>query len=143
MPSTQRRRNIRQRNQGKAEAIQPVLAPEFALVVVAVSEASLTEQGEMVDALQADFEQYHRENPQVYRAFKAKAEQLRREGRARLSGKYIVERLRWDTPVGANEPRDFKLTNSYTSRYVRVLIAEDATFAPYFRLRPLLTPVAA
>jgi hypothetical protein len=84
------------------------------------------------------FEKFHAANPHVYAAFKDFAHMIRDEdGHKRYSQKTIMERLRWETEVRygkrykmGNEPKD-----RCSSRYARLLIAEDPSFATFFEIR--------
>jgi len=80
------------------------------------------------------FEKFHHENPNVFRLFKKYANQLWRVGVRRHGAKSIMERLRWDygfETVG--EP--FKISNSYTAMYARLLILKDKKFKKFFKLK--------
>ena len=87
-------------------------------------------------SLDQKFDEYHADNPGVYAKFVAYAEQLKSAGRTRIGAKAIVERIRWDSLVAAIDG-DYKINNSYTSRYVRLVSKERPDLAPLFALRSL------
>lgn len=64
------------------------------------------------------FKKYHEENPQIYEGFKRIAYQLIRRGYRRLSSKFIVEIVRYETMISGNDK--FKINNSYTADYARL-----------------------
>jgi hypothetical protein len=90
-------------------------------------------------AIQAEFEKFDGQYPDVYALFVKFAEQMWDAGRRKGSSKSIVERIRWEhmtTSQGGNE--DFKINNNFTSRYARKLIREQPKFADFFETRSLL-----
>lgn len=80
------------------------------------------------------FEEYHRDNPHVFRLFKKYSETAMERGYTRFSAKAVFERLRWHYQM-ETEGDDFKLNNNYTAYYARMLMREDARFADFFELR--------
>ena len=84
--------------------------------------------------MKKSFEQYDRENPAIYQAFVRYARQLRCTGRKRIGAKLIMERIRWDSAVGASADL-FKINNNFTAGYVRKLIAEEPDFRELFEIR--------
>lgn len=89
------------------------------------------------------FREFHERHPEVYAEYKRLALLLlkrHQEGRVKwVSSKHIFERMRADYYF-AETPSDvevFKLSNDFTSRYARLLIADDARFKNVLRLREL------
>jgi hypothetical protein len=92
------------------------------------------------DELAAWFARWHALNPHVYEAFKLMAIDIRKEGHKRYGAKTILERLRWESDVRfQGSSLDYRLNNNIkdrcSSRFARLLIAEDPTFAGFFELR--------
>lgn len=90
--------------------------------------------------LQERFERFHARHPDVYALFKRLAFELRNAGRDHYGAKSIIEVIRFHRTVssgGGAEP--FKLNNSYTSRYVRMLVDECPEFKGFFEMRTLKT----
>jgi hypothetical protein len=83
---------------------------------------------------------YHHANPEVYAAFKQIAERLYRRGVQHYGAKAIMEVVRYRTIVRGDD--GFKVNNNYTSRYARLLMAEDPRFAQFFELRVLKSEAA-
>ena len=84
------------------------------------------------------FRHYHQQNPRVYKLFRWYAFQAKRIGGKKCFGaKAIMERVRWEMNVDTTDEHGFKINNNYTSRYVRMLIAEHPEFESFFELRTL------
>jgi len=65
------------------------------------------------------FREYHRERPEIYRAFCKYALQMAGSGRSRYGAKGVMERIRWDQAI-QYPGDDFKISNSFISMYARV-----------------------
>lgn len=86
--------------------------------------------------LEAKFQEFHRENPRVYAALKEKALQLRSRGWNRYGIKAIMEVVRFHRALETTDP-DFKLNNNYSSRYARMLMAQEPELIGFFEIREL------
>lgn len=87
-------------------------------------------------SIQERFEEFHRLNPWVYRAFVKLAEDWVARGRERLGIGMLTEIIRWE--YGRQTVGDeFRINNNFRSRYVRLLIAEHPEFAAVFQTREL------
>jgi len=80
------------------------------------------------------FEEYHRDNPHVFRLFKQYSEQALDRGYTKFSAKAVFERLRWHYQM-ETVGDDFKLNNNYTAYYARLLMQSDIRFQNFFELR--------
>lgn len=90
--------------------------------------------------LQAKFEAFHGAHPDVYAEFKKIAYQLLALGVRHYGAGAIFEVMRFNRTVsGRDIGEPFKLNNVYRSRYARLLIDEDPTFAGFFETRALKT----
>jgi hypothetical protein len=89
--------------------------------------------------IQARFEQFDREHPDVYALFKRFAQELRDGGREHYGARAIMERIRWHMATSSQGTADFKINDHYAPRYARKLIAECPEFAEFFELRRLKT----
>jgi hypothetical protein len=87
-------------------------------------------------SLDQKFAEYHAENPQVFAKFVSLAEQAKQRGRPRIGAKFLLELVRWNTPVSAAGD-DFKINNSYVSRYVRLLASSRPDLGALFATRKL------
>lgn len=86
--------------------------------------------------IQEKFESFHDLNPWVYRALVRLTADWVARGRTRIGMKMLTEVLRWE--YGRQTVGDeFKINNNFTSRYVRLLVAEHPEFADAFHTREL------
>lgn len=86
--------------------------------------------------IQERFEAFHRENPHVYAALRSLALQMLSNGVRQYGIKGLFEILRWQFALQTNgEP--FKLGNSYTSRYARLLVKNTPELEGFFEFREL------
>jgi len=84
------------------------------------------------------FADFHGENPHVYENIKRIAYQAKAAGRKRIGMKLIFERLRWEYFIRTDRPEaEFMLNNNYTSRYARLLMANEPELAGMFETRIL------
>ncbi len=81
-----------------------------------------------------DIEEYVRENPEVYAAFKKFTIQAAATGRRRLSARLVIERLRWETMV-TEGGSDFKINNDIAPGLARKLMTDHPLFAGFFETR--------
>lgn len=87
--------------------------------------------------LQAQFEEFHSLNPQVWKLFIRFAVQMIRAGHTTLSTSLIGERIRWETYVVTRDPNSvFKINNNYKAYYARMFMARFPSL-PKFRTREL------
>ena len=87
-------------------------------------------------SLQARFEQFHRDNPGVYRLLVKLTRDLRNRGHLTVSIKMVYEVARWEHYMTTTDPQ-FKLNNSFTSRYARLLMEQEADLKGIFDTRRL------
>lgn len=88
--------------------------------------------------LEERFQSFHDGNGWVYRALEAMTAELVTAGQKRIGMKMLIEVLRWRyfrQTFDTSSP--FRLNNSYTSRYVRLLIANHPEWAGVFETREL------
>jgi hypothetical protein len=88
-------------------------------------------------SIQAAFETFDRDHPEVYRLFVQLANQMRDAGRKRYSADAILHRIRWHFDVNTHRRGGFKINDHFSSRYARKLIAQDPTFDGFFTLKEL------
>lgn len=80
-----------------------------------------------------------REHPEVFRLFREYAERIRAKGHERYSADAILHRIRWHYHIERGE-RDFAINNDFASRYSRLLMTVDPSFAGFFETRELREP---
>jgi len=87
--------------------------------------------------IEARFERFVADHPEVYTLFVQFAREWRSAGHSRGSASAICERIRWETGVNPEHDEGFKMTDHFTSRLARKLMADDATFEGFFETRRL------
>lgn len=87
--------------------------------------------------IQERFEAFHAANPHVYRLLRSLALEMRNIGIHRSGVKFLVERLRWDYLVQTRGREKFKLSNDFTSRYARLLMAQEPALEGFFVTKEL------
>lgn len=80
------------------------------------------------------FREYHAKRPEIYKLFLQYSTQMMSTGRKRYSAKCIMERIRWEEDF-KRPGSQFKISNSFTSIYVRMLIYNHPEFADFFKLK--------
>lgn len=75
------------------------------------------------DTKRDKFNEFHRDNPGVYKLFKKFAFQLIEAGCKRLGSKQIIERIRFETAI-KTQGDDFKINNNHTCFYSREFCKE-------------------
>jgi hypothetical protein len=86
------------------------------------------------------FRAFHEARPDVYQTFKRLALELRRAGRERYGAKSIMETIRFYFATSGKDAEGWKVNNSFTSRYVRMLVEEHPEFDQFFETRALKSP---
>ena len=91
--------------------------------------------------LDAEFDQFLADNPEVYKKFRMIAVKLKAKGFNKWSAKGIWEVLRWELATTTNAPAsEWNLNNNFTSRMARKLMFEEPEdFGEFFELRRLKT----
>ncbi len=86
--------------------------------------------------LDAEFDDFHAKNPAVFEMFYRFAQQAYESGRKRIGAKMIAERIRWETAISPTSP-DYKVNNSYISRYARLCAQKYPELGNLFTMRKL------
>ena len=91
--------------------------------------------------LDAEFDRFVADNPEVYEQFRLLAVKLKAKGFTRWGAKAIWEVLRYELAVNTtNSVKDYKLNNNHVSRMARKLMNEEPEdFGDFFELRKLKT----
>lgn len=82
----------------------------------------------------AEFNAYHKANPDIFKMFFEFASEILRTGRKQYSAKTIMERIRWEKDL-KNSKEDFKINNNYTAYYARGLMQRYPEFIGFFEIR--------
>ena len=89
------------------------------------------------EALGDKFDRYHRANPRVFELFLRFTLDLKARGRQHYSAQAVFERIRWHMDVETRDREGFKLNNSMTSRYTRLLETLFPEHKGFYRKREL------
>lgn len=81
-----------------------------------------------------DIEEYVKENPDVWDAFKKFTIQAAAAGRRRLSARLVVERMRWESVVSEKD-REFKINNNIAPALARKMMTDHPLYAGFFETR--------
>lgn len=81
------------------------------------------------------FAAFHAAHPEVYSALEWMAMRAFREGRSRIGVGALVEQLRSDVTVRTDRAHDFKINNSFRSRYADKLVADHPELDPMIERR--------
>ena len=89
------------------------------------------------DPLDERFAEFHHMNPDVYRTIVAFAYQWKQAGHDKCSMKMLFEVLRWQRGIDTRSYAGLALNNSYTSRYTRLVHANERALNGFFNTRSL------
>lgn len=90
----------------------------------------------MNDRIQRAFEEFHRQNHQVYAALVRMAFQYQKAGK-KVGIKHLWEVLRWQQFTGQLQFDEYKLNNNFTSRYARLIMEREPELKGFFEIRRL------
>lgn len=86
-------------------------------------------------AMAEQFEQFHTDNPDVYRILVQLAHQwITRTGSRKLGIATLYERTRWQIAVATSDP-NYKLNNNFRAFYARLIMCREPALAGMFDLR--------
>ena len=88
-------------------------------------------------SIQHRFEGFHKAHPEVYNHFKRFAFEVINRKR-KIGAKGIMERVRWEVSIVRDAGEEFKINNTYTSRYARMFREEFPGRSSFFATRRLL-----
>tara|TARA_B100000029_G_scaffold353033_1_gene345618 strand:- start:783 stop:1124 length:342 start_codon:yes stop_codon:yes gene_type:complete len=71
------------------------------------------------------FARYDATHPEVWTLFVEFAEAALAAGREQYSARAIIHRIRWECDINRRDSEPFKISNLWSSRYARKLIATD------------------
>lgn len=83
------------------------------------------------------FNEFHMQNPHVYKTLVAKCRQLRQHNpRAKVGIGMLWENMRWDY-MFSTEYEDFKLNNNYKPHYARLIMTVNPELSDIFETREM------
>lgn len=83
------------------------------------------------------FNQYHRDNPQVYELFKRFTFMAIKRGHNRLSAWMIANRIRWETSIETFSVDEYKISNDYIALYARMFMREHPEYDGFFKTKEM------
>lgn len=89
--------------------------------------------------IQERFEQFDRENPEVFELIVGQVKKAIEAGKEKFSIKVVVEWIRWETFVQPIPGGPYKLNNDFSSRYSRKLITMFPHWEKHIEQRCLKT----
>ena len=91
------------------------------------------------DTIQRRFEEFHRNNPEVYALLLALARDWRNAHKTRRVGiARLIEVVRWDMDVKVRPNGDgFKINNNFRSRYARLIMERNPDLEGMFEIREI------
>ena len=87
--------------------------------------------------LDAQFEEFHKNNPEVYEELVRLARQMKARGHKQIGIKMLWEVLRWERAMKTTDQTEWKLNNNYTSRYARLIMENEPDLEGFFVTREL------
>ncbi len=81
------------------------------------------------------WEQFHLENPHVYRLFERFALEAARAGARQIGAALVWERMRWYTSFEVRGEETYRLNNSYRAFYARLFMAQHHELGEFFETR--------
>ena len=85
--------------------------------------------------LKEKFEEFHNQNPHVYKLLKQFTFQAIAKGHKHYGIAALFERIRWHTGIETGDV-DFKLNNNYKAFYARMFHKDHPEHDGFFRTRP-------
>lgn len=93
------------------------------------------------DRIERDFWAFHIANPHVYAELREHALALRHRGRSHYGIKALFEVVRFHRALDTTDKcSEWKLNNSYTALYARLLMANEPELRDFFRTRVRRAP---
>ena len=83
------------------------------------------------------FNQYHKDNPQVYELFKRFTFMAIKRGHNRLSAWMIANRIRWETSIETFSVDEYKISNDYIALYARMFMQDHPQYNGFFKTKEM------
>lgn len=85
------------------------------------------------ETVEQRFYRFHRANPHVYIELVRLARELHAQGHPRIGCQMLIEVVRWSHLKTSSD--DFKINNSYTPLYARLIMAQERDLDGFFETR--------
>ena len=87
---------------------------------------------------QLRFEEFHRDNPHIYKHLVRLARQWKDAGGGKCSIWFLINQLRWEGRVTTKrKPTDYKISNGFAAYYSRLIMSRESDLAGFFDTRPM------
>ncbi len=83
------------------------------------------------------FNEFHNDKPVIYWYFKKFAQELIDRGHNRISGRLIIERIRYEVMISKSKFEEFKINNNYIAHYTRMFVSEYPIYFSKFEFREM------
>jgi hypothetical protein len=87
------------------------------------------------NSLDARFARFHVANPHVYAELVRLAREARQAGRTKLGAKELYEVARWHLKLRTRGDVEYRLNNSWTALYARLIQQQEPDLAHLFETR--------
>lgn len=87
--------------------------------------------------IEEKFQEFHKNNPDIYDILTRLARQARRAGKRKMGVKMLWEVMRWELMIQSTDVAGFKLNNNYPSRYARLIMKQESDLTTFFEIRKL------
>lgn len=87
--------------------------------------------------LDRKFRDFHKTNPHVYQILVRLAREAKQAGKTKISVVLLVQVARWEIMFQTDSDDGFKINNSFTSRYARMIMDNEKDLDGFFELRKL------
>jgi hypothetical protein len=85
--------------------------------------------------LEAQFAEFHAENPEVYRLFDRFTYDVIKRGLTHYSADAIMHRVRWFTTVETSDVEGYKINNNWVAFYSRLWMRDHPEHEGFFETR--------
>ena len=89
------------------------------------------------DPIDMRFVEFHHANPQVYKTLVALARKWAQAGHDKCSIDMLFHLLRWEYGTSTSGDSGFRLNDHFTSRYARLISANEPDLADLFNTRSI------
>lgn len=87
---------------------------------------------------QLRFEEFHRDNPHIYRGLVRGAREWKAAGHGKCSIWFLINALRWDSRTSTTrKPGDYKISNGHAAYYSRLIMSREPDLDGFFDTRPM------
>jgi len=87
-------------------------------------------------SIREGFQQFHKENPQIFREFEKVCLIQIASGRKKISSKEVINYIRWNRNVSSSD-ENFRINDAYQSYYARLFTSIYPQYQDKFEFRKL------